>query len=123
APGFLERGAPSRKVVTVRTKEERFGKYGWLQRVVPSYRYQTSANKGHRTQAIQGSQLPHGVQDNNRSAGQIGCLDILTLRTTHRPAVMGLYVTYHGFDPFQMTRGQHEEEIREVPISRREEAR
>jgi hypothetical protein len=29
---------------------------------------------------------------------------------------MGLYVTYHGFDPFQMTRGQHEEKVRVVHI-------
>ena len=52
----------------------------------------------------------------NRSAGQISRLDILTLGTTHRPAVMGLYVTHHGFDPFQMTWSQHEEEVRVVHI-------
>src|SRR4029453_377243 len=109
APGFLERGAPSRKVVTVRTEEERFGKHGWLQRVVPAYRHQASANKGHRTQAIQGGQLAHGVQDKDRSAREIDHLAIFTLGTAHRPAVMGLHVPHYGCDPFHMTGGQTEE--------------
>jgi len=100
----------------MRAKEERFGKHGWLQDVVPSYRHQTSTNKGHRTQAIQGSKFPHGVQDESRSTSQISSLDILTLRTTHCPAGMGLYVTHHDFDSFQMTWSQHEEEVRVVHI-------
>ena len=29
---------------------------------------------------------------------------------------MGLHVTHHGFDPFQMAWGQHEEEVRVVHI-------
>jgi hypothetical protein len=83
---------------------------------VPSYGHQAAANKGHRTQAIQGGQFAHGVQDNDRGAGEINRLAILTLGTTHRPAVMGLHVTHYGFDPFQMAWGQHEEEVRVAHI-------
>ena len=52
----------------------------------------------------------------HRGAGEINRLAILTLGTTHRPAVMGLHVTHHGFDPFQMSWRQHEEEVRVVHI-------
>src|SRR5215831_20517337 len=113
---LLQQGCQFRKVVHVRTKEERFGKDGWLQRVVPSYRLQAPANKGHRTQAIQGGQFAHGVQDNDCSASEINHLAIFTLGTAYRPAVMSLHVTHHGFDPFQMAWGQHEEEVRVVHV-------
>jgi hypothetical protein len=89
----------------MRAKEERFGKHGWLQHVMPSYRHQAPTNKGHRTQAIQGGQFAHSVQDEDRGASEVNHLGIFTLRTAHCPAVMGLHMTHHGLDPFQMTWG------------------
>jgi hypothetical protein len=113
---LLQQGSQFWKVVHVGTKEERFGKHGWLQRIVSSYGHQAPANKGDRTQAIQGGQFAHSIQDNDRGASEVNRPAICTLRTTHGPAVMGLHVTHYGFDPFQMAWGQHEEEVRVMHI-------
>src|SRR6266705_2472216 len=83
---------------------------------MPPDRHQTPANKGKRTQAIEHSQFSYSVQDDHRGTSEIRCLYLGTLRATHRLAVVGLDMTQHSCHPFQMSRRQHQEEVRVVLI-------